>query len=74
MKAAYIRNLFYSQTARKTISKIFTGQKTNHRNKHIFATVCYAYKNLEIYWRLKVKKYISLGYNKSSSVFVTYMA
>jgi hypothetical protein len=72
MAAVYTRNRCYNSRLGKTPFEIFTGQKPNISNMHVFGCVCYAYVQNKKKLDARSEKCIFVGYDKGSPAYLVY--
>ena len=72
MVAAYIRNRCYNPRTKKTPFEVFTGQKPNLSNMHLFGTTCFAYVQNKKKLDARREKGVFVGYDKGSPGYLVY--
>ena len=70
--SAYIRNRCFNPRTGKTPYEMFTDNKPNLRNMHIFGTVCYSYKQEKKKLDPRSERGIFLGYDGQSPAYLVY--
>ena len=72
LAVVYIRNRCYNHRLKKTPFEVFTGQKPNLKNMHIFGTTCYMYVEQKKKLDDRAVKGLFLGYDKGSPAYLIY--
>ncbi|CAB4032274.1 myosin heavy fast skeletal muscle [Paramuricea clavata] len=72
MAAVYIRNRCYNHRLKKTPYEVFTSQKPNLQNMHVFGTVCYTYVQEKKKLDPRGEEGIFVGYDKGSPAYLIY--
>ena len=70
--SAYIRNRYFNPRTGKTPYELFTDNKPNLRNMHIFGTVCYSYIQEKKKLDPRSERGIFLGYDTQSPAYLIY--
>jgi transposase InsO family protein len=72
MAAVYIRNRCYNHRLKKTPYEVFTSQKPNLQNMHVFGTVCYTYVQEKKKLYPRGEEGIFVVYDKGSPAYLIY--